>query len=128
MTLGRKISVRWPFGRDARAQRELAKAYDETFSGERGRRVLADIMRRAFSARTTLAAQTSEAALINEGRRALAFEIAHLAGLEDEQLALSLATDEMETSHDGRNDDDPWRGHGTSRVPSLTDDPIPTGD
>lgn len=123
-----KISLRWPFGRGAQAERDLAKAYDATFSGDRGRRVLADIMRRAFSARMVQAALSSEAALINEGRRALAFEIAHLAGLEDEQLALSLATDEMETQHDGRTDDDPWRGHGTSRIPTITDDPIPTGD
>jgi hypothetical protein len=81
---------------EQRAQQEAAliDAYRATFGGERGRLVLADILRRgglmSLLYRPGDAASSSEATMWREGRRSLALEIVEMVN-RDPDAALAMA-------------------------------------
>lgn len=78
---------------EQRAQQEavLVAAYREVFGGERGRLVLADILRRAgLMARGYAPGEPAEATIYREGRRSVALEIVEMVN-RDPNAALEMA-------------------------------------
>ena len=78
---------------EQRSQEEaaLVSAYREVFGGERGKVVLADILRRGgLMARTFAPGEPESAAIFREGRRSLALELVEMVN-RDPDAALAMA-------------------------------------
>lgn len=75
----------------AQAEAVLIAAYREVFCGERGRMVLADILRRAgLMTRGYAPGEPVEATIFREGRRSVALEIVEMVN-RDPNAALEMA-------------------------------------
>jgi hypothetical protein len=78
---------------EQRAQQDavLVDAYRQVFGGERGKVVLADILRRGgLMARTYAPGEPTDAAIFREGRRSLALELVEMVN-RDPEAALAMA-------------------------------------
>jgi len=83
---------------EQRAQQDAAliAAYREAFSGERGRLVLAHILRRGgIIAPAYAPGEPAEAAIWREGRRALALEIIEMVNRDPEAALMMARTGEV---------------------------------
>lgn len=60
--------------------------YRLLFSGERGKRVLRDLMRRHFVLRSTQIAGDSHESAFNEGRRAVVLDILQACNADEDQV------------------------------------------
>lgn len=128
-------SIRWPWRdwpRDKQNQ-ALRGEYETVFATAAGRRVLADIIRRAhmMPGGDTRPLLDPMALATAQGRRLMAMEIVNLAGFSGERLPEALAHDRLEEMSRDRRDAKPYRDDDTDRADTISvqlGDPIPEGD
>lgn len=86
----RMVRLRMSIEERAREEAVLVAAYRETFSGERGRLVLADILQRGGIVQRGYApGEPGDLMFFREGRRSLALEIVEMIN-RDPQAALEM--------------------------------------
>jgi hypothetical protein len=83
--------------------RDLAVDYGRTFGSEHGARVLADLERRGFMARTTLCVRDPEGTAFNEGQRMMVLHIRKMTALKeaDVRRLAHLETENLMENFDG---------------------------